>query len=309
MNRATDCPVCAEAGYPELFIEANAEQRQRFINFSQDTYAGVMDDWLDTMELVVMHCAACGHFWYRDQPGWDQLSAMYDATARRHAAKGVSLKPTSRSRIQMARLFRLVGNGGAQARPTLLDYGSGFGRWARAANHAGFAVTAFEPSATRGSEGSTHNADFELVDDLAALDGQHFDAINIEQVLEHIGDPFSALTALHKYCHAGTVVRITVPNLNRNFEGEELWSAWPFDGKRAHTLAPFEHLQGFVPHSLRALAKRAGFREVPLLDAFLADPVLALRRAVRSIYPAGDSTHVFLQPLAEHAGSVSNVQS
>ncbi|WP_297107207.1 class I SAM-dependent methyltransferase [uncultured Devosia sp.] len=305
MKRVEQCPACAEAGGSRIYREANASQRQSFLDFSRNTYAGAMDDWLDTIELVVMHCTNCGHFWYRDQPGWEQLSEMYDATARRHAAKGVSLEPTPRSRIQLARLFRLVGKKDGVDHPTLLDYGSGFGRWARAAKDAGFAVTGFEPSTTRLKEG---NADFELVNTLADLEGRHFDAINIEQVLEHVDDPFTALSNLHQYCHADTVLRITVPNLERSFEGSTLWSTWPYDGTRAHTLAPFEHLQGFVPKSLQLLARRAGFREVPLVRVLAVDPILGLRRMLRSVYAKGDSTHLFVQPQTPPAGAGTPVR-
>ena len=46
---------------------------------------------------------------------------------------------------EMQKLKLLVG----KDKPTLLDYGSGFGRWARAAVEAGFEVIAFEPSNKR----------------------------------------------------------------------------------------------------------------------------------------------------------------
>ena len=47
---------------------------------------------------------------------------------------------------EMRRFKRLIGKNKA----TLLDYGFGFGKWARAATEAGFEVTAFEPSAKKG---------------------------------------------------------------------------------------------------------------------------------------------------------------
>lgn len=292
MKKITQCPACAAAQNISAFLEADAQAHERFIAFSRRNYDGVMDSWLEVLQLVVMHCEVCGHYWYRDQPDWQQLSRMYDATAKRHAAKGVPSQPTSQMHRQMRRLRRLVAIAGAPtSKPTLLDYGSGLGRWARAAQEADFVVTAFEPSASRGNISSVR-----IATDLAQLRGQRFDAINIEQVLEHIGDPYPALVALHGLCHERTILRITVPNLKRTYEGESLWAEWPFDGTRPHTLAPFEHLQGFVPHSLRVLVERAAFGEVGLFSVAIVDPILALRRAIGRLYPKLDSTHLFLRP-------------
>ena len=57
-------------------------------------------------------------------------------------------------------------------------------------------------------------------------------------------------------------MRITVSNILRCIEGEKIWEEWPFDGTRAHTMAPFEHLHGFVPCSLSNLIERAGYEEI-----------------------------------------------
>lgn len=296
---ALTCPACGSAD-TRVAQTDNANVHQRFLAFSRSTYEGVMDDWLSDLSLTVLSCVYCGHFWYRDRPSWQQLTAMYDATARRHDKKGVALEPTGRMKTQMQRLMRLLAKiqaPGTEAK-TLLDYGSGFGRWARAGVDVGFAVTAYEPSASRGGENNSQaqTLPFTLVSTLAQLDGQKFDAINLEQVLEHIDEPYEALSALHRYCHSETVVRITVPNLKRAYEGKTIWSDWPYDGERAHTLAPFEHLQGFVPQSLRAIVRRAGFQHVSVQDMAVADPALAIRWILKSIIPNIDTTHVFVMP-------------
>ena len=60
--------------------------------------------------------------------------------------------------------------------PTLLDYGSGFSRWARAAVTAGFDVWAYEPAVVRGYE---ETPPFRLISDRCDLKGRTFDAIDI----------------------------------------------------------------------------------------------------------------------------------
>ena len=87
-----------------------------------------------------------------------------------------------------------------------------------------------------------------------------------------------------------TVLRITVPNIRRSYEGARFWEDWPFDGTRAHTLAPFEHLHGFTPTSLRRLADRAGFVPIALHRVLITYPVHAMRVGLRRLMPRFDQT-------------------
>src|SRR5688572_22233033 len=153
--------------------------------------------------------------------------------------------------------------------PRFLDFGSGFGRWARAAAEIGFDVHAYEPSKVRGNEESPP---FTLVHDLSELGSRKFDVVNIEQVLEHAADPLATLRAVRVVCIPEAIVRITVPNILRSPEGKHLWEEWPFDGRRPHTMAPFEHLHGFTPHSLECLVERAGFRHASMIRLVTSHP-------------------------------------
>lgn len=180
----------------------------------------------------------------------------------------------------MARFRRFFG----PARfPSLLDFGSGFGRWARAAVKEGFNVTAYEPAVSRGNEEGEY--DFELVHELAALEGRRFEAINLEQVLEHVPDPLNVLHQVRKMSPSGGIVRITVPNLLRTPEGKNLWCDWPFDGHRVHTMAPYEHLHGFTPQSLCLLAKRAGLTPVRGMMIWRNYPIVQARSLLGGLFP------------------------
>jgi len=182
-------------------------------------------------------------------------------------------------RTEMRRLKHLVGT----KQPRMLDYGSGLGRWARAAVAEGLSVTAFEPSARRGSErGQTG---FTVIHELAAAGSEHFDLINFEQVLEHLPNPAASLKEVHHLCRKDTIVRITVPNIPRCPEGRAIWQEWPYNGKRIHTMAPFEHLHGFTPASLLALAHRAGLRSLTGLAVWRWYPVEQVRRVLGRMLP------------------------
>jgi SAM-dependent methyltransferase len=257
--------------------------RSRFLEFSRLKYRGAMDCWLDELVLTVLKCDDCGHVWYHEQPDQAKLLSMYDAA--------VPLYPNGRPDwddrssyeaiiAELARVRRVCGMRSGQ--PTLLDFGSGFGRWPRAAVDAGFRVSAFEPSRARG-----HAADvpFELVHELDALRGRTFDAVNVEQVLEHVPDPVAILEQIRTFCAPMTLIRITVPNFLRPFEGNDVWAVWPFDGTRTHTLAPFEHLHGFTPRSLDRVIVRAGFRSAPPALLWRYYPVRQIRTALGRFLP------------------------
>lgn len=283
------CPACT-AARAVVVAELDAPRRERFLAFSALKFGGLLDDWLASVPPVVMHCPACDHHWYRHQPTPDQLSRMYASGRRLGDGPPPSLEPTAAMRQQMQRLHRLCGG-----RPglRLLDFGAGSGRWSRAACDAGFEVTAFEPSANRSD--ASHSR-YELVHELGQLSGRVFDVIQLEQVLEHVPCPSDTLTLLRRHCHAGTVLRITVPNAWREAQAGPLWDRWPWDGRSVHVLAPFEHLHGFSSQSLDALLQRCGYRPAPARGAWRHYPANEVRRRLGATWPALSSTLRVVMP-------------
>lgn len=292
MQKLDRCPAC-DGGEIKEAIAADAAAWERYIAYSAAKYAGLLDNWLTREELCIDHCMACGHHWYRYQPDQEQLGAMYaNGCPLKNVNVGISRNPTDTMREQMQKLLQMTRN---RYRPSLLDYGSGFGRWSRAAAVVGFDVTAYEPVVERGAEDA--EIEFALVNDRASLAGKRYDAVNLEQVLEHVPDPYRLLSDLHSFCTQNTIIRITVPNILRCPEGDRLWAEWPFDGSRAHTMAPFEHLHGFTPKSLRALVRRARFTPMPLWNMAGQYPLAVLRRFGGAMFPSLDQTFLVITPM------------
>jgi SAM-dependent methyltransferase len=282
------CPAC-DADAAKVVAELDHDKNERFIAFSNKKYSGLLAGWLREIKLVVMRCEQCGHCWYREQPSDHQLSQMYAAGIPLDSTVSISRDPSDRMLFEMRRLKSLVN----LRAPSYLDYGSGFGRWARAAVQVGFRVHAFEPSAKRGAEPDTP---FALVHELDALGKMKFDVIQMEQVLEHVPDPAALLRDVRVFCHANTVLRVTVPNILRCEEGANVWNDWPFDGKRPHVMAPFEHLHGFTPRSLNELIKRSGYTTLPFFKLLSHYPLLSIRNVINRIYPAAGQTMVLMKP-------------
>lgn len=273
------CPACNSTNKTEIASIKNRLVKEKYLAYSEKKYCGLMDEWLNWIYLAVNRCSECGHCWYHDMPEESMLFNMYE-TGRSLKEKTINRNPSQIQISEMKKLRNIV----KKSSPLLLDYGSGFGRWARAAVNAGFTVTAFEPSRKRGIE--TAKTEFALIHDLSFLGNQKFDVINFEQVLEHVAEPYKILQKVRNYCCSTTVLRITVPNVLRCPEGSKLWEEWPFNGEYAHIMAPFEHLHGFTPKSLRKLIARAGYCKLTSLDVLRFYPLLGLRNAVGRFYPS-----------------------
>jgi SAM-dependent methyltransferase len=282
MNR---CPACESESYVRRVAIDNGS-RQRYLNFSEVKYGGLLDGWLTVLQPEIVACGECGHHWYLRQPSPEQLSLMY-ANGRRLLSDPVSREPTSQMLSEMRRLAKLT----AKPQPRLLDFGSGFGRWARAAARVGFHVHAYEPSEARGAESVE---EFTLVHDLSEIAGMRFDAINLEQVLEHVPEPLETLRIIRSFFTVGTVLRVSVPNILRPPEGASVWMDWPYDGKRVHAMAPFEHLHGFTPSSLQVLSRRAGFDAVSGWRLAHNYPIAWMKAIARGVRPNWGSTFALL---------------
>lgn len=289
IKKLLNCPACNKSNLSKV-ISLDNKKTKAFLKFSELKYNSFIDEWLDILDVGVDRCLDCGHHFYREQPTQLMLSTMYE--------KGIALipqsinerrLPTSKMIRELSRLKKIL----TVPKPKMLDYGSGFGRWARAGCQVGFDVTAYEPSKERGAENS--NPEFAVVHDLIDLRNQKFDIINLEQVLEHVPDPFEILSEIRPYCYTETLLRISVPNILRCPEKKKLWQSWPYDGCRVHTMAPFEHLQGFTPLSLKKVADRAGFKSLGNLHVWKTYPIEMVRSYAGKFFPKLGHTFLLLK--------------
>ncbi|NJM33048.1 MAG: class I SAM-dependent methyltransferase [Limnobacter sp.] len=286
MKSVNLCPACGKNEFKKKAV-INKHNQKSFYSFSKLKYDGLLDSWLDDIQPEIVDCKACGHHWYIRQPSPDQLANMYNKGM--HLLPGlISREPTREMLAHMQKLAELSG----RDKPQLLDFGSGFGRWAKAAARVGFNVYAYEPSQVRSTKMET---EFTLVNDIAQISGMKFDVINLEQVLEHVPTPLETLEHIKCYFSAHSVLRVRVPNILRPPEGKRLWHEWPYNGKRVHIMAPFEHLHGFTPGSLQKLASRAGFETITGLRLLRHYPFEWLRTCIKPLIPQWGSTFVLLR--------------
>ena len=272
-----DCPICRFSGAATAY-RPDAAGRCRFLALSEVKYRGFMDGWQKSLSLEVHRCRCCGHHWHHTQPDQGSLIGMYDAS--RPLKRGLRPRQPSRRMVRELRALWKVARRGLVGRPTLLDYGSGAGRWSRAAVHVGFAVCSYEPSRERAPSNGMGETEFRVVTTLDALRGQRFDAVNLEQVLEHTQDPVGTLESLRELAHEGTVIRITVPDAERVIHASDVWKGFPFDGETIHIMSPYEHLQGFSPRSFARVLKESGLVRLANMALLSTHPLHAVRQVV-----------------------------
>jgi 2-polyprenyl-3-methyl-5-hydroxy-6-metoxy-1,4-benzoquinol methylase len=273
------CPACGGHQTEEAYCPDD-EAWDRFRELSRRKYQGYMDQWGEILDLKILRCGKCKHLWHHIQPDQASLIGMYNSSLPL-SGKRQNQMPNPQMHKKMKALYRLV-NGAGIRNPRLLDYGSGFGSWAQSATDAGFTVVAYEPSSERAVK-NNNSITFQVITDYDTLKNEKFDAIIMVQVLEHTQNPLAILRGLKVFCHAYTMIYITVPNIDRY--ARKIWTGFPFDGRRMHILSPFEHLQGFNPDSLDLLLRRAGMKRINHKKVWYTHPEYALRQVFGKFIP------------------------
>jgi SAM-dependent methyltransferase len=146
------------------------------------------------------------------------------------------------------------------ARPQVLDYGMGWGRWASLAQAYGCEVAGVEIN----PEARTYCQQRGLsVLDESVIPTGHFDFIIADQVLEHLTDPLTVMRALTSWLKPGGLLLVGVPNrpaMNDRLRRLPLSRLSAADLK---AVFPFIHLTLFSNRSLRLLASHAGLALFP----------------------------------------------
>lgn len=284
MTYKIKCPVClSEAKH---FLSLDKNRLANFIKFSKKYYDGLLHSWLNKLEPALMKCQKCGHIFYKNMPTDNQLSQMYSSGIRQDLTDPA--RPPSQHMIRiMKKMYKLIN----KSSPVLLDYGAGYSRWSNAAAIAGFKVIAYEPHLTR----TIQNNNYILIVDQKELSKYKFDLIWLEQVLEHVKKPKNMLMDISKLMDKDTILRITVPNIDRAKEGAAIWKEWPSNGKSTHTMAPYQHLQGFTQESLFKLISCSGYRTYISKALVFVNLIYLIRLCIGKFIPKLSTTELYIK--------------
>lgn len=148
-----------------------------------------------------------------------------------------------------------------QSSPRLLDVGCGNGEFMLRMRQLGWQVVGVEPdgkaaAVARSADLPVHTASLATV----ALPENHFDAITLSHVIEHLHDPVAALQQIRRWLKPGGVVWIATPNVNA-------FGHWVF-GRNWVGLDPPRHLVLFTHRSLQQSLTTVGFTNIQMKRAY-----------------------------------------
>jgi SAM-dependent methyltransferase len=213
---------------------------------SQGRLVGRRDRWGRPLRSLI--CDGCGLVRVDPLPDEQALAAFYREEYRRRY-KG-AFQPKAKhchreTRCAIERVERLL----PLYRPGMrvLDVGSGAGFFPYVASRAGIAVDGIEPNRAYAAFGQQQlGLDTLQVGRLEDVSTGGYDLLTIHHVLEHLRDPYQAMTRLHALLRDGGRALVEVPNIEARYH---------MPGRLFH----IGHLYWFNPVNFDALARRCGF--------------------------------------------------
>ena len=283
-----NCPVCDHTN-TEIRCELDSTNKDNFVEFSNIKFGGYLEEIVKKgLHTVIYGCNNCKFCWYNEIPTHDQLMTMYSkGQCTVNQTDEYNKVKDKHNRYILKGLLRIIKKNN---NIKLLDYGSGIGRFSKLASSLGIEVSSFEPSLSRNQLKSIKNINY--INDLKLLDESNikFDAIILDNVLEHLPDPKDKMLEIRKYCDNNTLIYISVPNILRAHEGKEIWNVWPYKNKRVHTMAPYEHLSGFTPKSLDILLSNCSYTNTSFLNNLIFSPTIFIKKIILNLFRLGGST-------------------
>jgi 2-polyprenyl-3-methyl-5-hydroxy-6-metoxy-1,4-benzoquinol methylase len=142
-----------------------------------------------------------------------------------------------------------------------LDYGMGWGLWARIARALGAQSFGYDLSQTRCEDAARHGITIVRPAEFATL-GAHF--VNADQILEHTARPWLAIQEMASALRPGGILKVAVPqaaDLRRRIRVLD-WRAPKYSRNSLNPIGPLEHVNCFSPTAIEMLCARAGLRRL-----------------------------------------------
>lgn len=296
----TRCPAC-DSSRIETWLRIPYDDTT-LSNFLAECYPAATDlrAWLSGATYQIDACKDCQLVYQRHVGSPELLSTLYDRWLNNdyHPAdadfqKQIARPAMTRDGHEIFAVAYTLGVSLPELR--VLDYGMGWGLWARIAHELGAQSFGYDLSPTRCDDAVRHGIRVVRPPDFAAL-GVHF--VNADQILEHTSWPLTALREMVDALRPGGILKIAVPraaDLHRRLKLLD-WRAPKYSRNSLNPIGPLEHVNCFGPTSLAALCARVGLRRVAIpLAAYAAhlkvpgalafdDPVRLVKGFLRPAY-------------------------
>jgi 2-polyprenyl-3-methyl-5-hydroxy-6-metoxy-1,4-benzoquinol methylase len=265
----SSCPICNSKNLRTLFNAPYSDRKVHAHVASHYEHQGTVDyNLLKDINFTVVKCRHCALIYQRMAPTGPMLGILYgtfiDADRLKIAELStLTIDNFTEVSFRLIDLFRTIGKEPHEI--SMLDFGFGYGRWARVA--VGMGVKVYATEVTPEKIEFAQSIGVEILSE-AQLSHYQFDVIHAEQIFEHLAEPVKVFDLLSKCLRPGGVFKISVPKQGRiesllKRHGMIDYSPYArgFKGGMAdyQSLIPLEHVNVFRRSSIDFLAQRNNF--------------------------------------------------
>ena len=216
-------------------------------------FSNMFDDRFGCPDAVdIFTCSTCGHSFISPMKPDDQLGELYSTYYGRESAHVVQQPSNVRSALLRETTMAQKVVGDANGR-TLLDVGCGAGEFLLKSKDAGFEVRGYDVDPKAVAAATEAGLKVECLPSIAeAFEGESFDIIAMNQLIEHTDQPIELLNQARERLSNDGLIFITTPNGDSylNASCGRNWINWH---------VPY-HQHIFSPESLRIAADQAGLK-------------------------------------------------
>ena len=205
-------------------------------------------------KLTTVICTGCGLIHSDPIPTKDELKNFYEKDYRLNykSVPEPLIKHTLRyAKDSLEYLIEILGFGNFENinQKNFLDIGAGSGEILYFAKKLGFNIKGIEPNKGYAlfCKNKLHLDVINSVYEEAFIELNHFDVVNLNQVLEHMPDPLNVLIDLKKFLREGGILALTVPNIEANLHSPQT---------RFH----YAHIFNYNHLNLKKLFDKAGYQ-------------------------------------------------
>jgi len=247
------CPLCGSARSRAVIHLSAQEIVMANWSYRQDRFADMSID--PKARFSIQQCSGCAFVYAGDLPSRDFLAFVYDDLIDIEAARheSYSLHNLANRMEYLASLIRLVKDG-----DRVLDFGCGFGpTLAMLKNALGIETVGLETSAARATELEKWHP---LIIRAASALQAHgpFNAVILDNVLEHIPDPRQTVDLISNVCAEGAILFVSVPDISAEYLKSQIYLNQS-SKLLGMDINPWEHLNYFDLAHLDALMNQSGF--------------------------------------------------
>ena len=272
-EKRNGCPACTSAGFKIIYkTQYDTSPIKEYLIDFYSQQGGVEFEYLVGADYILCECSACGMVFQQDIPNNFLMERLYEhwidpkQVFCQHQEQD-DLEYYSKYAQEVMQIISYFNN--APSSLSFLDYGMGWGKWARMAKAFGCESYGTELSAERISYAKSNGIKVIKWDEIP---NHRFDFINTEQVFEHIPDPLETLRHLKTALKTGGILKISVPTANDIERRLKImdWKAPKGTRNSLNPVAPLEHINFFRRISLVEMAKIVGMEEIhiPIVNLY-----------------------------------------